>query len=567
MENNGDWGAEFLGDDGSGIDAATTTATTPPQRPPWALRVLRSVQLDAGRLDAELIAMLREQLLRALAQGGLFPAARVAQLEPELSALLAALVFAGTVARGGATPGSALMNLRYRDERPFSGGRRRGSSSNNPLAALARESSQAADAATRAAGRPLPPSWVFGDGAGVEGRGLTPRQRALFGIGFVLLPYVWARASRAAVRSGGGGYGGGGRFVAFGGQQQQQQREDDDQDNQTATRRAAALWRRAAPRLETAVRVATLLNLLAFLRRGVYRTLLERALSARLVPERPCAPRSVSFEYLNRQLVWQELSEFVLFVLPLLDARRLRAGVRRWLPRPAAAEGGAVGVEGGAASLGGGYCVAAALPGEEEMEREEREAEERRGLGWVWGRRRAGGDAGDSGDKQQQPAAAAADSSSTVKGWLSQQLGAAASVMAGAVASGAARAMGEGEGEGAGGGAEAAAAPAAADANANDDADAGDADDPSHPPGPCPLCGAGEILTPYVALPCRHVFCYYCLRANTEGDARFCCPVDGRRVRFLRRWAPRAVVVGVLGSSRQASLPDGGGDGREAVGT
>jgi peroxin-2 len=35
--------------------------------------------------------------------------------------------------------------------------------------------------------------------------------------------------------------------------------------------------------------------------------------------------RLVSFEYLNRQLVWQELSEFLLFLLPLVNVTKVRA--------------------------------------------------------------------------------------------------------------------------------------------------------------------------------------------------------------------------------------------------
>ena len=40
-----------------------------------------------------------------------------------------------------------------------------------------------------------------------------------------------------------------------------------------------------------------------FLRRGRYRSLLERGLRARLVYKEPNLSRVISFEYLNRQLV------------------------------------------------------------------------------------------------------------------------------------------------------------------------------------------------------------------------------------------------------------------------
>jgi peroxin-2 len=52
------------------------------------------------------------------------------------------------------------------------------------------------------------------------------------------------------------------------------------------------------------------------------RSLLERLAGARLVYAQPVMSRLVSFEYLNRQLVWQELSELLLFLLPLLDLVR-----------------------------------------------------------------------------------------------------------------------------------------------------------------------------------------------------------------------------------------------------
>ena len=57
----------------------------------------------------------------------------------------------------------------------------------------------------------------------------------------------------------------------------------------------------------------------------------------------------------------------------------------------------------------------------------------------------------------------------------------------------------------------------------------------SKQPGPCPFCGVREILVPFVALPCRHVFCWVCLRAQCEADIEFACPLDGQRVSAMRR--------------------------------
>jgi peroxin-2 len=66
---------------------------------------------------------------------------------------------------------------------------------------------------------------------------------------------------------------------------------------------------------------------------GCCRTLVERGLRARLVYAKPYMQHAQSFEYLNRQLVWTELSQFMLFVLPLVDAAKLRRYVFSRLPR------------------------------------------------------------------------------------------------------------------------------------------------------------------------------------------------------------------------------------------
>ena len=49
-----------------------------------------------------------------------------------------------------------------------------------------------------------------------------------------------------------------------------------------------------------------------------YRNLIEKALRARLVYRSPHMNRSVSFEYMNRQLVWNEFSVRLLLLCALL---------------------------------------------------------------------------------------------------------------------------------------------------------------------------------------------------------------------------------------------------------
>jgi len=72
-----------------------------------------------------------------------------------------------------------------------------------------------------------------------------------------------------------------------------------------------------------------LLSFVIFLINGRYRTLLDRLLQLRLVTASSHVSRKVSFEYLNRQLVWHAFTEFLLFVLPLVGISRWR----RWINR------------------------------------------------------------------------------------------------------------------------------------------------------------------------------------------------------------------------------------------
>lgn len=74
---------------------------------------------------------------------------------------------------------------------------------------------------------------------------------------------------------------------------------------------------------------AALASFLVFLYNGKYRTLADRVLSMRLAPTNAQTSREVSFEYLNRQLVWHAFTEFLLFLLPLVGIARWR----RWLAR------------------------------------------------------------------------------------------------------------------------------------------------------------------------------------------------------------------------------------------
>ena len=77
-------------------------------------------------------------------------------------------------------------------------------------------------------------------------------------------------------------------------------------------------------------------SFLVFLTNGRYRTLLDRLLRLRLTPTSHATSREVSFEYLNRQLVWHAFTEFLLFLLPLVGIARWRRILSRAYRRTAA---------------------------------------------------------------------------------------------------------------------------------------------------------------------------------------------------------------------------------------
>ena len=99
------------------------------------------------------------------------------------------------------------------------------------------------------------------------------------------------------------------------------------------------IWKQVTPNVRLLSRISSLLStshsiaafvsFLVFLVNGRYRTLIDRLLRLRLAPPANQVSREVSFEYLNRQLVWHAFTEFLLFLLPLVGISRWR----RWLAR------------------------------------------------------------------------------------------------------------------------------------------------------------------------------------------------------------------------------------------
>ncbi|WRT66339.1 uncharacterized protein IL334_003294 [Kwoniella shivajii] len=71
-------------------------------------------------------------------------------------------------------------------------------------------------------------------------------------------------------------------------------------------------------KLENTSRIWELLGWIGFLFDGKYPSLLMRILKLRLVPSQPHLTRLVSYEFMNRQLVWGAFTEFLMFSIPLL---------------------------------------------------------------------------------------------------------------------------------------------------------------------------------------------------------------------------------------------------------
>ncbi|KAA8541773.1 hypothetical protein F0562_022925 [Nyssa sinensis] len=236
------------------------------------ISVSRVNQVDAARLDIELSAMLKEQLVKVFS---LMKPGLLFQYEPELDAFLEFLIWRFSIWVDKPTPGNALMNLRYRDERAIE---------------------------TRGKVR-----------TGLEGPGLTFAQKLWYCIATVGGQYIWARLQS---------------FSSF--------RRWGDSEQRSLARRAWILIQH----LEGFYKAASFSNLLIFLYTGRYRNLIERALQARLVYGSPNMNRAVSFEYMNRQLVWNEFSELLLLLLPLLNSSTIRNFLRPFSKDKSSSSGG-----------------------------------------------------------------------------------------------------------------------------------------------------------------------------------------------------------------------------------
>lgn len=227
-------------------------------------RVERAGQLEAERLDSELLSLLLAHFSSTLRffHGGIPPAP-----SPELRLLFRGLLHVATTLQHRPTPGRALHNLRLR----------RGSTA--------------------------APSARYGD----EQAPLTALQRAAILAVDVLLPYLWSLLYARALRAAG--------------------EADDSERERWREERLPGTWARQLVRgmdaAEVIMRTAGLLNLLTFLKSARFPTLAHRIAGVDMCYADVGATRAVSFEFVNRQLVWSGFAEFLVFLSPVLASSRI----------------------------------------------------------------------------------------------------------------------------------------------------------------------------------------------------------------------------------------------------
>ncbi|KAG0202292.1 peroxisome assembly protein (Peroxin-2) [Mortierella sp. GBA30] len=225
------------------------------------LRIMKVSQLDAELLDDELLETMKEQLWSAFA---LFKPSFKERFKPELALALNLVMYNFSVYDMGATYGSQLQNLIYRNERKHCGGLQ----------------STATDAP------------------------LTKTQKVAYGVVTVGGQYVMERLNRVVTAQGWG---------------------ELPEDN--IKKKAWNVLQKGG----SVFRIVSLINFLAFLYAGKYRTVLERILSMRLVYAERNSNRQASFEFLNRQMVWHAFTEFLMFLMPLINVSKLKRNVKRML--------------------------------------------------------------------------------------------------------------------------------------------------------------------------------------------------------------------------------------------
>ncbi|KAL9082048.1 MAG: hypothetical protein Q9159_006760 [Coniocarpon cinnabarinum] len=264
----------------------TTSSASLPASLPTSLRILldpfttttgtsptlRVTQLDSSLLDAELLTLFKSQITEALR---LYHSDISNDYDAEITLLLRAVLFKLTVWDWDASYGASLQGLRFVDA--------------GSVIARWRRSAGGSERAVEG-----------GREVGREGRKAGRWKKGIYGILSTAGPYAYQKWEEKLL--------------------------DIETEPPSNLLRSLKKW---TDRLSTLHTAAALASFLAFLVHGRYRTLLDRILGLRLTPTTSHVSREVSFEYLNRQLVWHAFTEFLLFILPLVGITRWRRFISR----------------------------------------------------------------------------------------------------------------------------------------------------------------------------------------------------------------------------------------------
>lgn len=217
------------------------------------LKIQRVNQLDAELLDRELAELLLDPVKKAL---GSIRSTLPSDLEPELLLLLKLALFKFSIFDRGASYGSMLQNLKYRNEWAHRG-------------------------ALQSTARDQP---------------LSRLQLTLYPLLTIIAPYAGSKWQDHMTS------------LSYSDMPQRDPRR--------------LLWKLtdASQRVWSALVLA---NFAVFLADGKFRSVADRVLGMRLTYAQRTMNRNVSFEFLNRQLVWHAFTEFLLFLLPLVRPKRL----------------------------------------------------------------------------------------------------------------------------------------------------------------------------------------------------------------------------------------------------
>ncbi len=88
---------------------------------------------------------------------------------------------------------------------------------------------------------------------------------------------------------------------------------------------------RLAKMILATLKALSLLNFLLFLLHGQYPSLKERLSGLTMIPTQPQTLRQLSYDYMNREILWYGFSEFIFFILPQLNLFSLKNWLKRKL--------------------------------------------------------------------------------------------------------------------------------------------------------------------------------------------------------------------------------------------